>query len=411
MASLVPGDQTIFGNLTVAGNVTSLASKVPTDPFGDLRVVQRTSLIDLKSTFGVSDLRDIPATAGTGAVTATVGLPEYTLAVTAANDSARLASAERGRYVSGYGAEVGIAVRLAQPASAYAGGQRARWGYYDGTDGFFFQVSAAGVAVGVARSGAETIVPQAEWNVDRLDGTGPSGQTLDVTKGNICQVVFSWYGYGGVAWRVALTDPATGAQMVQVLHRWAPAGQTSTLTPNLPLYVALENRGTAGARAVYVAGRQFSVIGHVPHPVKRITSAYRVTLTVNKASGFVPVLSLRRKAGFLGNPVRVSSVDMVTSNDCMYQVRVGGALTGAAWGAVSDTAPAETALEMDASATAAAGGVVLYCGLAPTGSRTLTRSDEIMYSLEETSILSLVMSSYSANSAVVSVVLRMSEEW
>jgi hypothetical protein len=160
VSAIVPSDQTVYGNLTVAGTVTALGSKVPTDPFGDLRTVQRTSVIDIKSTFGISGLRDVVTTAGTGTVTNAVGNAEYALAVSAANDRAVLSSTQRGLYVSGYGAEMGMAVRLAQ--STYTGAQRARWGYFDGTtDGLYFVQSASGLGVAYMRAGTETIVPRA----------------------------------------------------------------------------------------------------------------------------------------------------------------------------------------------------------------------------------------------------------
>ena len=41
-------------------------------------------------------------------------------------------------------------------------------------------------------------VNQADWNGDKLDGTGPSGITLDVTKTQILWMDFEWLGVGSV---------------------------------------------------------------------------------------------------------------------------------------------------------------------------------------------------------------------
>ena len=46
----------IYGNLNVAGAITSFTNQVSTDPFGELKVVQRSMVIDLKSVFGISVL-------------------------------------------------------------------------------------------------------------------------------------------------------------------------------------------------------------------------------------------------------------------------------------------------------------------------------------------------------------------
>jgi hypothetical protein len=46
----------------------------------------------------------------------------------------------------------------------------------------------------------DTRIPQAEWNLDRADGTGPSGFNVDFTKMQMFYVDYSWYGAGFVRW-------------------------------------------------------------------------------------------------------------------------------------------------------------------------------------------------------------------
>lgn len=46
----------------------------------------------------------------------------------------------------------------------------------------------------------DIIVPQSEWNLDRCDGTGPSGYDIDVTKMQMIGIQFSWYGAGFIDW-------------------------------------------------------------------------------------------------------------------------------------------------------------------------------------------------------------------
>lgn len=44
----------------------------------------------------------------------------------------------------------------------------------------------------------EIKVPQSEWNIDKLDGEGPSGYTIDPTKMQMAYIDYSWYGAGFV---------------------------------------------------------------------------------------------------------------------------------------------------------------------------------------------------------------------
>lgn len=78
-----------------------------------------------------------------------------------------------------------------------------RWGYFDQTNGFMFaQIDGVlRVQVRSDRSGSPQLihdVPQSSWNKDRLDGTGPSGMTLDPLDDNIYWIDLQWLGAGRV---------------------------------------------------------------------------------------------------------------------------------------------------------------------------------------------------------------------
>ena len=57
---------------------------------------------------------------------------------------------------------------------------------------------------GVAASGVvitktiDTKVPQDQWNIDKADGTGPSGFVIDTTKIQMAYIDYSWYGAGKI---------------------------------------------------------------------------------------------------------------------------------------------------------------------------------------------------------------------
>jgi hypothetical protein len=53
-------------------------------------------------------------------------------------------------------------------------------------------------------------IPQSVWNLDRLDGSGPSGYVIDVTRMQMWFIDYSWYGAGVIRWGVR----ATGGQIV-----------------------------------------------------------------------------------------------------------------------------------------------------------------------------------------------------
>lgn len=46
----------------------------------------------------------------------------------------------------------------------------------------------------------EKRIPQSQWNQDRMDGTGPSGYTIDLSKMQMFYIDYTWYGAGFVRW-------------------------------------------------------------------------------------------------------------------------------------------------------------------------------------------------------------------
>ena len=223
-------------------------------PFsGGLEVLEKTAVFNLQPVYGLSALRDVASTTGSG--TAANAGDGYMLVTTNdGTDSATLDSAERGRYEPGYASQAGIGVQLPVPP---AGNQVARWGYFDDQNGAFWGRDVTnGIFVAVRRLGVDTIIPQSAWNVDKLDGTGPSGFVLDLAAGNIFEIDFTWYGFGVAEFSVLIRDPASGVQKKAAAHRFMPAGQTSFVDPNLPVRAQIQNNGTASAIRLFVTGRQ-----------------------------------------------------------------------------------------------------------------------------------------------------------
>ena len=52
----------------------------------------------------------------------------------------------------------------------------------------------------------DTIIPASQFNIDRLDGTGPSGFKVDLTKMQMFYIDYSWYGAGFIRWGIRGAD-------------------------------------------------------------------------------------------------------------------------------------------------------------------------------------------------------------
>jgi hypothetical protein len=68
-----------------------------------------------------------------------------------------------------------------------------------------YRGSVAATNATVSRT-VDVRIPQSQFNIDRLDGTGPSGYNIDLTKMQMFYIDYSWYGSGFIRFGVRGSD-------------------------------------------------------------------------------------------------------------------------------------------------------------------------------------------------------------
>lgn len=184
-------------------------------------------------------------------------------------------------------------------------GVTTRLGYFNDANGLFFEV-AEGVAAVVKRSSVsgspvETRVVQSAWNLDRLDGTGPSNLTLDWTKNQIFLIDFEWLGVGLVRFGVRVNGTTV------YLHQIAHANVVSTVymsTPNLPIRYEIINSGTGVASTMtHGCASVMSEGGQTPLGTFQYHSTGATHLDANTDETLYAILGIRLKAAALGGVI------------------------------------------------------------------------------------------------------------
>ena len=168
------------------------------DPFGNARTGEATCLAAYEySNDSMSDLFQDTTTAG-GSITWVNNESKTTLAVNGTNGASATRGTNRWHYYQPGVSNLAIITSYLND-NGKAGNTR-RWGYFCQCDGLFFELEGTTLNV-VQRSkiGGTTSdirVPRSNWNGDKVDGTGLSGMTLDLTKANFFWVDFAWLGVG-----------------------------------------------------------------------------------------------------------------------------------------------------------------------------------------------------------------------
>ncbi len=176
------------------------------DAFGGLRVADAHILGGYE--YSQSDQAGLfqDQTTNGGSLTWTPGTAKTVSSTTSANGSSVTRTTNRWHfYQPGVGNHIIITTSMGDSGKA---GNTRRWGYFDTLDGLFFELQGTTMNVVLRSStlGTEFRIPQSSWNGDKLDGTGLSGMTLDVTKANFYWIDYAWLGVGTVRFGVLASD-------------------------------------------------------------------------------------------------------------------------------------------------------------------------------------------------------------
>lgn len=172
------------------------------DPFGRSRVSEPASIFDSKQIFDDQPLLFSTATSGGGSTSYLNGLAATRLTVGAAGGARALRQTKRYfNYQPGKAQLIFVTYNF---HGAVANVSK-RVGYYDDGDGVYMELNSVGgnpvysIHLRSSATGATLVSKdQSEWNIDPLDGTGPSGYALDPTKAIILIIDFEWLGVGQV---------------------------------------------------------------------------------------------------------------------------------------------------------------------------------------------------------------------
>lgn len=240
-------------------------------------------------------------------------------------------------------------------------GLRQRVGYFGTQNGVFLQQSDSTVSfvlrsyISGSVSDART-VNQADWNGDKLNGTGDSGYTLDLTKAQILWMDFECLGVGSVRCGFIINGEYI------VCHTFENANDITSVymtTAILPVRYEITNTAaTASASSMkQICSSVVSEGGYEQTSIEHV--ARRTAALTGIGTTFVPLVSIRLASTALNAVVLPAKFNvMPTSTGDDFEVILAKnctGLTSASWAAVASDAN----VEMDTSATAMTLGTIV----------------------------------------------------
>lgn len=293
------------------------------DAFGRLPVSNPQTLFDAQFTYDLQPLLYEEIKSGTGAdVThdATDRRAVITFSSTPTGNKCALQTYEHFRYQPGKAQQIYITGNIGTAVT----NTRVIVGYYSYTEdvGFYFsQESNGDIYVNIqsqTTTGGQAVI-QSSWNLDKLDGTGTSGKTLNITKDQIFYIDFQALYVGRVRFGVVIDgDLIFCHEFLNANAFTAPYIDSA----NLPIFFGMTSSGGTVTRNIYFNCCSVISNGGVDETVGYEFSTPDTSVTASNGAD-THLISIRPRTTFnsITNRVKFASLEidlLVTGNNPVH---------------------------------------------------------------------------------------------
>ena len=355
-------DGTMIGNTSDRLNTDVKFNSGHLTSFGVLKTNTSHSIFESVFNFDKQTLiwNEVVATGGTNTWNTNTNSIDI-LATTTSGSSVIVQSKKRIRYNPARS----VLIQISANINGLKANTRRRIGQFDANNGVFFEfANTASVVVRSNTSGSivDTAVLQSAWNIDKLDGTGASGLTVDFTKHQLFVIEYGWQGIACIRYGFYLNGS------VVYCHEVSSSNVTTVpymKTANLP--IRFENTNTAATASNTTMSVTCVVVknfGEGSDADGSIFTYVRPTVkTVSAMPTFTPVIAVRLNSANIAGIVDIlkSPIYGQTADDVVWKLILNPTLTGATFAVSSGY------VQIDIAATALTGGTDLVSGFTSSG--------------------------------------------
>jgi hypothetical protein len=371
-----------YGNRVGPANPTGVA----VDAFGRARVSTPLTLFDSSHRYKDNGLW---STANTANSTVTFSSNEGLINLTLTNGNANNEVVRETTKVMSYQPGKSLLILNTMVMGASKENLRQRVGYFGANNGIFLERSGNTISF-VERSNVtgavvDTPAVQSSWNYDKLDGTGPSQLTLDLTKAQIFWSDIEWLGVGSVRCGFVINGQLIHCHS---FHHANYVDATYITTASLPLRYEIKNVGavSGGSTLKQICSSVVTEGGYELRGAQQaIGTPVQTPKSLATAGTYYPIVSLQLKSTNLDGIAILTALSIlgINSNPCSVAWRVirNGTLTSPSWTPGS----ADGSVEYDTSATGISGGTVMaqgYIGITNQASQTIDVLKEALFKFQ-----------------------------
>jgi hypothetical protein len=251
--------------------------------------------------------------------------------------------------------------------------------YSNNIEGYYFQCNNGVNSFHIANVGDEPSQSalQSEWNIDKLNGTGLSGLTLDVTKTQILVIDYEWLGVGRVRMGFCING------IIFYCHQFVHANEVSLpylQDPNKPIRYEIRSTGGIGSLK-QICASVMSEGGSVDNAIPLSIDTGFDSIGNISSNTLWPAITVRLKDSFKSVDIQLKDFAAMAFSTTNTLVRVvsNGVISNSA--AFVDMSSGALEYSIGTTSTTLTGGVILFSSFFNKASNTISQLGESLYSL------------------------------
>ena len=355
---------------TSVSNALPFGDNGAIDAFGRLRVSNPVTLMDSKQLYGSSSLFD-QVLSGSGDGVFISGDSAIYMRTFFANDFVIRQTLQRFNYQPGKSIQAfmtgtfGTQENIIKRVGMFSGSTTIP---YNPIDGIYLENNSGNISLNILKtqgtSNTESI-PQSAWNVDPMNGNGPSKIVLDLSKTTIFTLDYEWLGVGRVRAGFVIDGKTYYVHHFNHANSFSVAYMTS---PNQPVRYEIRQTEIGSGEMQHICSTVISEGGeqNVGNPF----SIYANSISNIGSTYFCPILILRKNMNYKNIVSQITELNVVNTNN-QYGHFILIADPNISGGTVTFSNSAK-GLEyaIGTNALSASGGTILYGGYVNKDSAT-----------------------------------------
>lgn len=201
-----------------------------------------------------------------------------------------------------------------------------RLGYFDNSNGLFFQYETT-ISVGLRNNKANTLIEQSNWNIDKMDGTGMSGITLNFQKAQLFVIDFEWLSVGRIRFGFYIFGKINYCHQITNFNELT---NPYMLSPNLPTRYEISSTTGASGTLTQICATVISEGGYTP--IGRAFSAgTNPNTSISVTTNETPIIAITGISTYNHEnilPTSFTIMDTDNNNGYLYRLRLYLSPTG-----------------------------------------------------------------------------------